>query len=345
MSEFKKIHIGIVAEQFGNLNRGGAEIQLENTVDALSRIAGITTEIITHQTSDLEKFDIVHFFKSSFMFHQLVRFLIDKKIPYVVSTIFFPENYIFELFKYKILRHTPILKEISFFKFQYLLWENASKLYPNTDEELEFLRKIDVKTSATIIPNGLIIDEMDKLANEELFYQNYPFLKGQKFVLNVARIDPRKNQKRLVLACKELDIPIVIIGNNLHKESFEAIQNIDYSKLYYLGPIFDKSILFGAYKACSVFCLPSTMETPGIAAMEAAYFNKPIVITKYGGTKYYFKDQAYYVDWRSTKEIKNGIQTMINKENISTKEMMEQFAWDHIAEMYVREYSEIINSK
>jgi len=345
MNKTQKIHIGIVAEQFGNFDRGGAEVQLDNTVAALNKIEGITTEIITSETRDIERFDIVHFFKSSFTFHQLVQVLINKKIPYVVSTIIFPENYLFELVKYKILRNTPIIKKISFFKFQYLLWNNASKLYPNTDKELEFLRKINVKTPAIIIPNGLITNEMNSLADEDLFYKTFPFLKGEKFVLNVARIDPRKNQKRLVIACKELDLPLVIIGNNLHNKSFEEIKKINYSKLHYVGTIFDKRILYGAYKACSVFCLPSTMETPGIAAMEAAYFNKPIVITKFGGTQYYFKDKAYYINWRSINEVKKGIETMIKKDSVSTKEMMDQFSWDYIAKMYVNDYFKIINSK
>lgn len=340
-----KIHVGIVTEQFGNLDRGGAEVQLDNTVAALNKIDGVTTEIITSETKDIERFDIVHFFKSSFTFFQLVNLLINKKVPYVVSTIFFPENYLFELLKYKILRHTPIIKKISFIKFQYYLWENASKLYPNTDKELEFLRKIDVKTPATIIPNGLITDEMDDLADEDLFYKTYPFLKEEKFILNVARIDPRKNQTRLTIACKELNVPLVIIGNNLHNKSFEEIKKINYSKLYYLGPIFDKKVLYGAYKACSVFCLPSTMETPGIAAMEAAYFNKPLVITKFGGTQYYFKDRAYYIDWRSIKEIKTGIRTMMKKESVSTKDIIEQYTWNSIADRYITEYQKIIHSK
>ncbi len=65
MTQVKKIHIGIVCDQFGNFNRGGAEVQVDNTVNALNKIEGITTEIINSQTTNLERFDIIHFFKSS----------------------------------------------------------------------------------------------------------------------------------------------------------------------------------------------------------------------------------------------------------------------------------------
>ncbi len=335
----KKIHIGIVCDQFGNFDRGGAEVQIENTVAALNKIEGISTEIISSQTRDLSRFDLFHFFKSSISYYYFAETLKRQNIPYVISTIIYPEKKT-DTFRFKFLHYTPFLNKISWVKMLYNLWNNAAMLFPNTDKELSFLRSIGVGTDARIIPNGLNLDEME-IGDEEAFYTEYPFLRAEKFVLNVARIDRRKNQKNLVKACMELDIPVVLIGNKLDQQSFSDVEQIGYSKLYYLGPIYDKKILFGAYKACSVFCLPSTMETPGISAMEAAYFNKPLVITKYGGTEYYFKNNAFYVEWRSVDEIKNGIETMMSKE-IETRSLIEQYSWNKIAEMYVKEYQRIL---
>lgn len=337
----KKIHIGIVCDQFGNFDRGGAEVQIDNTIAALNKIEGVTTEIVSYPTSGIDRFDLFHFFKSSISYFFYANLLKKKGIPYVVSTVVFPETKA-EVLKFKFLHYIPLVNKLSAVKLLYGLWNNASMLFPNTDKELDFLRDIGVKTPATIIPNGLNLSEME-IGCEKSFYDAYPFLIGQKFVLNVARIDKRKNQKRLVQACMELDLPVVLIGNNLDKDSYKEIQNLNYEKLYYLGVVYDKKILFGAYKACSVFCLPSTMETPGIAAMEAAYFNKPIVITKFGGTQYYFKDKVYYVDWRSVDEIKKGINTMFYKENVDSHAIIEQYSWDNIAKLYVEEYLKIIN--
>lgn len=341
MELIKKIHVGIVCDQFGNLDRGGAEVQVDNTLNALNKIGGITTEIISSQTKGLERFDIIHFFKSSISYYPFANLLKRKNIPYVVSPIIFPENGLLDVLKYNFLHLTPFLNKISVVKLQYFLWENATMLFPNTDKELNFLRTIGVKNQAKIIPNGLNLAEME-LSDENVFFENYSFLRNQQFFLNVGRIDRRKNQKRLILACKELDVPVVLIGNISDKQFFDEINEINYPKMYYLGPIFDKKILFGAYQACSVFCLPSTMETPGIAAMEAAYFNKPVVITKFGGTEYYFKDKAYYVDWHSKEEIKKGINTMLSKKTIDTKELMQQYSWDKIAEMYLNNYLKIL---
>jgi len=338
----KDIHIGVVCDQFGNFDRGGAEVQIDNTLEALNRLDGITTEKITSDTTDIGRFDMIHFFKSSIGNYFFMEFLKKRNIPYVISTIIYPENIIFDIIKYNLLHSIPVVKKISSLKFLYYGWENAEMLFPNTSKELEFLRKIGVKTPAKVIPNGLNLSEMG-VGDENSFYDQYPYLRNEKFVLNVGRIDQRKNQIRLVWACKELDMTLVLIGNNLDKSSFEEIEKINYSKLHYLGPIFDKKILYGAYKACSVFCLPSTMETPGIAAMEAAYFNKPVVITKYGGTHSYFGNHAFYVDWRSVKEIKQGIEFMLDKPvEFSTRELMEQYSWDKISEMYLYEYQNIL---
>ena len=102
MDKSRKIHIGVVCDQFGNFDRGGAEVQIDNTLSALNRIDGVTTEIITSHTKDVERFDIVHFFKSSIGYYPFVLLLIKKHIPYVVSSIIFLENYKSALLKYKI---------------------------------------------------------------------------------------------------------------------------------------------------------------------------------------------------------------------------------------------------
>ena len=58
----KDIHIGVVCDQFGNFDRGGAEVQIDNTLEALNRLDGITTEKITSDTTDIGRFDMMLFF-------------------------------------------------------------------------------------------------------------------------------------------------------------------------------------------------------------------------------------------------------------------------------------------
>lgn len=341
----KKIKVGVICDQFGNLQRGGAELQVENTVNYLVKTGVVDVEYITYQTTDLSQYDIIHIFKSIFEFTPVALSAKKLGIPYVLSTITFPKNYWFDLYTYKFSRFLPLkMKSIFSPGRRITLWDNADFLFPNTDMEAEFLRKVTANRNIEIVPNGLDLTEFTP-PDEKYFFSSYPELKNKKFVLNVARIEKRKNQKNLIFACKELNIPLVVIGKIGDENYYQEILDIGYTNFYYLGPLYNRELLFSAYAACQVFCLPSTVETPGIAAMEAAYYNKPLVITKKGGTQYYFNDKALYVDWKDIKGIKNAILASYNKNNVNTKDLISEYSWDKVAAKYIRLYRQILANK
>lgn len=334
------IRLGIVCDQFGNLQRGGAEAQVENTVAALRKTGIVSVEYITHETNDISRFDLIHFFKSSFEYTPVAIALKERDIPYVVSTIIYPKHFRLEVCAYRMTRFLPRkVKSLLSISRRVQLWDNAAGLFPNTVDEAKFISDVSRNNFIKVIPNGLELSEMIDVS-ADLFFNEFPFLKGERFVLNVARIERRKNQKLLVQACKELDMPVVIVGKVWDQQYYEDIVGIGYEKCYFLGAIYNRNLLFSGYRACAVFALPSTLETPGIAAMEAAYYNAPIVITKNGGTDFYFKDKAYYVNWENKEEIKLGIVEMMNK-IVDTKGDISEYSWDNIANMYLKVYKAI----
>lgn len=341
------MRIGIVTSQFGNITRGGAEVQMEKTMQYLNEIDGVEAELIDYNTHDLTQYDIVHFFKSNPEFAYLIRVLKEKRVPYVVSSVYFPLRYQYEVLLFKWLpRLLPRFMNNWMLRTSILdLWNQAEMIFPNTDDEEQFLKDAGVVAPMQIIPNGLDPAEM-QYVEPKFFLDKFPQLKGEQFVLNVGRIDRRKNQKRLVEACMALNIPLVVIGAVWEQDYYEEILKLGYDKVHFLGPIFDKKLLYGAFAACEVFCLPSTLETPGIVALEAAFYNKPIVITSSGGTKYYFKDQAKYVNWQSTEDIKSGIAYYYCKSEHYPKglqELISNYYWDAIAKQYVMLYQRIIS--
>lgn len=341
----EKIKVGVICDQFGNLQRGGAELQVENTVNYLLKTGDVEVEYITYLTTDITKFDIIHIFKSIFEFTPVALSVKKMGIPYVLSTITFPKNYWFDLYTYKLSRFLPSkLKSIFSPARRAILWDQADYLFPNTDMEAEFLRKVTRNRKIEIVPNGIDLSEFAD-PNPDFFFESFPIFKDKKFVLNVARIEKRKNQKNLVLACKELNLPVVVIGKIGDENYYQEILDIHYPNFYYLGPLYDRKLLFSAYSACRVFCLPSTVETPGIAAMEAAYYNKPLIVTKNGGTRYYFKDKAKYVDWKDVKGIKDAISLSYHIDNAETKELISQYSWDKVASQYVSLYRKILVNK
>ncbi|KVD39639.1 glycosyltransferase family 4 protein [Burkholderia ubonensis] len=112
------------------------------------------------------------------------------------------------------------------------------------------------------------------------------------FVLNVGNIEPRKNQLALIRAMKQMpELKIVFIGHERDPAYAQACRDASGDQALYLGPLEHHSpMLRSAYAACDVFCLPSTLETPGLAALEAYALGTRIAITEVGSTREYFGD-------------------------------------------------------
>lgn len=140
---------------------------------------------------------------------------------------------------------------------------------------------------------------------------------GGKYILNVANIEPRKNQKRLIEALLAFpDYKLVLVGHVRDQAYFDSCDISNNSQVKYIGPLAPHSDeLHAAYKNASLFCLPSLLETPGIAALEAAAAGIPIVITGEGSTVEYFKDKAYYVDHSSIYDIRDQIGCALSSES------------------------------
>lgn len=341
----KKMKIGIVCDEFGNLNRGGAEVQVDKTVEFLRKMSEIEVEFIDRKTASIDEYDIIHFFKSMYHYKDLAEWLVQKKIPYVVSTIYYPnKSIILEKIIYKILKKIPK----KFTRFCSLskrieLWKNASYLFPNTSSEKYFFESLNINKNIKVIKNGIDRSEMDLNIRKDLFFDTFPQLKNQKFILNVARIEKRKNQKILFDICKQLELPLVIIGKVWDKEILASMMG-SYQKFYYLGPIYNKELLYSAYKACEVFALPSLVETPGIAAMEAFYFDSKVLITKNGGTKDYFKEKAWYIDPNDKKDITTKLLEAYSfKKDLNEKNFLDECYWENIVKVYKDIYNDILN--
>lgn len=62
-----------------------------------------------------------------------------------------------------------------------------------------------------------------------------------------------------------------------------------------------------------VFALPSWFETPGLAALEAAALETPVVITSRGSTRDYFAESAIYCDPAKPLTVQSAIEKAWNQ--------------------------------
>lgn len=334
--------IGFVASQFGGIFRGGAEVQFENTVKAIQSL-GIACEYITAETRSIFDLDLVHFFKTDEAYLMLSSHLDAIRKPYVVSSIFYPESAGQRFFYDTVgrLSRLPGSRALTASKKVQLL-RNAAAIYPNTTSEAAFVSSLAPGVRCEVVPNcAEDIYHQSRHIDESAFRSAFPQVHGERFVLNVGRIEPRKNQYRLILACKKADVPLVIIGKIRDPEYWRKCLDVGHQKLYYLGEMSDKAMLIAAYKACYCFALPSTMETPGLTAIEAALQGTRILITQEGGTRDYFKDEAVYVDPGSQPSIDAGLAEILQPQRRHSGFDFSNLSYGVVAQTYIEEYERI----
>lgn len=335
--------IAFVTNSFSAAFRGGAEIQMENYIESLRNL-GHHVEVIAHDNaSEILSFDIIHFFRIEESFLSLALFLREKKKPIVISPIIFPDNFWVELY-YKIggyLERTPLGK-FFIISQKIALLRNMDMIYPNTQEEANQLQRMSKDLKLSVVPNCAENIFFTYAESSEVDFIKFSGLKSNEYILNVGRIEPRKNQLRLIKACASLQIPIVLIGSIRDDKYWQKCKSIGGQKLIHIPFIDDKRLLISAYQNCRLFALPSTMETPGISAIEAVSCGAKVVITDRGGTKSHFKNQVLYCNPFSVKSINRSIvKALFGGDKVLTE--MNIVTYADVAAMYEHSYNTLIN--
>lgn len=314
---------------------GGGEVQLKNTVNAIKKNNNdeIIISLYDMWNPNIEKTDIVHFFSvygGSLNFCENVKKL-GKKL--VVSPVIWLDDFS----KYPI----DEIKKILFM---------ADLILPNSKLELEMLyNKLGIpKEKMKVVYNATDIELRKKIDNT-LFKDKYNI---SNYILNVANIEPRKNQLNLIKAVQKIDMDLVIVGAVRDEKYWDkCIAEDKNKKVKYIGVLEHNSdILLSAYLNAKCFVLPSLLETPGLAAIEAVSSGcKNLVITGIGSAKEYFKEHAVYIDNPNDyKEIEDAILKSFNMnliDNIYRKELINTFNWKNTAKQTVEAYKMAISMK
>jgi glycosyltransferase involved in cell wall biosynthesis len=310
---------------------GGGEIQLLKYAEHLPAF-GVEVELHNIWKPAFDRVDMVHFFACLGGSIQFCSYAKSRGLPLVIST---------SLWITEETTHRYPMDEI---RGQLSL---ADLIITNSDTESDVLSRVFglPRERFVAVMNG-VEPHFSEPHDPALFRARYG-IEGP-FVLNVGNVEARKNQLNLVRAMKGHDLPVVVIGHVREPEYGRQVIEEGGAQLRYLGPLDHADpLLASAYAACAAFVLPSTLETPGLAALEAAAAGAPLVVTSEGSTRDYFGSLAHYIRHDDLVDIRSGIDaTLAAGPNGDLKAHIQQnFAWATVTRSLADFYARVLAAK
>jgi len=323
---------------FGKI--GGGEIQLLETKKELERL-GHKVEILEMKgyDTDFSDFDLFHNFNIHRDNFALVQKAKNAGLPVAVSTIYWPSLENAFIWNQGFGRVRAVAAELSkrldFFGLTKVkrIVKFADILLPNSLAEASALERVFgvSREKVFVVPNG--VDKRFSKARPDAFERKFGL---RDFVLYVGRIEPRKNVLALIRAMGGIDRKLVIIGKATpESRAYEIRCRQEAGKnVVFAGALPHESLMLeSAYAACSVCCLPSWYETPGLAALEAGLAGANIVVTGKGCTREYFGKFAEYVNPAVVSDIgkKIGKALLKERDDFLRRHILQHFLWANAA--------------
>lgn len=173
----------------------------------------------------------------------------------------------------------------------------------STPRYAQNLRGYGLRTPVHVVPPFIDPEDYPEVrpGDVERFRATYGIAEDDEVILNVGRMDPMKGQDRLLRALPKVlaerpRAKLVLVGNGSFSSSRKGGLGLDKGHQWRAGlealakdlGVTDRVVFTGhldehlippAYAACAAFCLPSTREGFGLAAIEAWRQSKPVVVS------------------------------------------------------------------
>ena len=238
-------------------------------------------------------------------------------------------------------------------------WQNKIKYVLNTADHiitvsqsnLACIKKLNISTPVTIIPNGFRTDFFYPHDSSECRKMlNLP--QDKKIILTVGNLEPVKGQTHLIEAVTKImqdreNILCVIVGTGKLRTAFECqIRSLGLENSIILagGKLHNEIPLW--MNACDVFVLPSLNEGNPTVMFEALGCGKPFVGTKVGGVPEVITSDEYglLVDPADPEDLAEKILVALDREWDREKILRyaERFTWENIVREIVSVYKQVL---
>ena len=291
---------------------GGDYVQMEKTAEALVKL-GVEVEIsetpLISPAIRMREFDIVHTFN----------FIMDWSKYAIWCGKSWKKKVVCSMIYHDLDKFIP-------YEQQQIMADNLdSAIFLAQGEYDRFKKNLKIDESkVSFVPNGI----------DEFWFSEVKSNNKEDFVLTVGRLDGTKGQFELAVACKELGIKLVCVGERNDK---------NYSKLceeagaILTGPM-EKEDLIKMYASCKVFALNSKAEVMPLTVMEAGAQGKPVLLAD--TCEYKFNN----VIWTKNdiKSVSKNLATALKlTSNEGLRQEMKDMTWEATARQIKAIYDKI----
>ncbi len=358
------MRIALIARSTLHSSPGGDTKQVLETAAGLARLGVQADVYLTDKPIVYHHYDLLHFF-NIIRPADILRHVGRTNKPYVVSTIFV--EYGHEVAPGS-LRHTikvvlgadgaEYVKAIGRYvkngeridSMSYLLKGHrravkrvaagAALLLPNSESEYRrFIITYGIKRPYIVVPNGVHTEHISAT------YPKLPAYEGA--VICMARIEPLKNQLRLIHALRGSGYKLFIHGKPApnHIGYYNHCVHAAGEDCHIAGWL-DTDALYAAYSSAKVHVLPSFFETTGLSSLEAAAMGCNIVVGTGGDTRDYFGNRAWYCSPTDTASIRAAVDAAYHAPyDASFREyILSHYTWDRAAAETLRAYKHVLGT-
>ncbi len=323
---------------------GGVNIKIKEISKRLQPFADV--KLFDKWNDKVQDYDILHVFSLTDEAYSFVNVAHKKGLKIVVSAIVNPSNRL-KIFLNRFA--AKFLRQMNSYKKNKHILDVADAIICETEREKNFVVKaysVD-GNKVCVIPNG--VDKVREDASEE-YFRRKTGIKG-KFILQVGRFDPNKNQLSVIEAVKGTDMQLVLIGgaDNNHEEYYNKCKATAGENVHFLGWIdHNDPLLYSAYRAAQVFVIPSHKEIFGNAMFESGIYGCNIVATKaLPLDTWEFGKYCHVIDPKNIEDIKNKLSdAYCSAKNSFISDIIEKkFSWESVINDHVEIYESILKER
>jgi glycosyltransferase involved in cell wall biosynthesis len=227
---------------------------------------------------------------------------------------------------------------------KYLMWyavqkvavEAASCLHATSDQEYSEIRNFGLRQPVAVVPNGVDVPPVERRSHDS----------GERTLLYLGRIHPKKGLDRLIAAWAELedhrlDWKLRIIGPDeggyLDRLKLQA-RNLGVRRVSFENPLFGEQKQ-KAYRSADLFVMPTLNENFAMTVAEALAQETPVICTKgapWRGLEEH--DCGWWID-HGKEALAGGLKLAMSKtpEELAAMGvrgrawMIESFSWQSVA--------------